>query len=544
VRILRIKQAEAALDDGRLDEACELLADEDLRSVRQGQELVGRLVRALAGRGEEHLAAGRTAPAAADCTRAEQFGGNLAEVAALKQHVAARLEHRAGQGQGRMGRLAGARQHAAAGRLSIAEQFLDNVGARPGDKTLAPAGGGDGGSGGEGGAVGLLRAELAARRAAAAAALAAAELAIQRRDWPAAVSAVLDARQHRAADGPLGKCVAEVVDGAGAAARSELAAGRPDRAELLLGRLESLAAGNVEVESLVGALEQCRRAARWAARARYRQAVEALRLLRQMLPEAKWVSAAIEQAERAAGGAEAMACGPLGMMGSGSREPVVGSREEGGEQPTTTTRTRTRTTGKETDEAGLATGYGLRATAALPERFVLQVDGAGSFLVLRGERVTLGPVSGEQRFDVPLMAAAHSVPVAIERSQGDYFLKAASAVAVNDQPTTGRLLGEGDRIAISPRCVVKFRLPNAASSTAVLELSSAALPNSDARRVVLLDRELVIGSGGACHVRASGAAERIVLRLCEGELIGPGGRAMRIGEPASIGGVGMVITKA
>ena len=59
--ILRLKQTEAALADGRLDEACELLADQELRSHSRGQELLGRLVRALAARGVEHLSAGRAA---------------------------------------------------------------------------------------------------------------------------------------------------------------------------------------------------------------------------------------------------------------------------------------------------------------------------------------------------------------------------------------------------------------------------------------------------------------------------------------------------
>ena len=50
--ILRIKQAEHALADGRLDEAYDIVAarEKDLRGNRGGQELAGELARA-AGRG-------------------------------------------------------------------------------------------------------------------------------------------------------------------------------------------------------------------------------------------------------------------------------------------------------------------------------------------------------------------------------------------------------------------------------------------------------------------------------------------------------------
>jgi len=77
VWILRIKQAEAALANGWLDEACGLLADADLRSRRQGQELLGGLIERLIARGNEHLAAGRMPQALADCRQASELGGNI-----------------------------------------------------------------------------------------------------------------------------------------------------------------------------------------------------------------------------------------------------------------------------------------------------------------------------------------------------------------------------------------------------------------------------------------------------------------------------------
>ncbi|MGB2819467.1 MAG: hypothetical protein WBF17_00695, partial [Phycisphaerae bacterium] len=75
MRILQIKQAECALTDGRLDEACELLAASDLASHHRGQKLIGRLVHGLLARGEQHLAAGNVRGALADCEKAVALGG-------------------------------------------------------------------------------------------------------------------------------------------------------------------------------------------------------------------------------------------------------------------------------------------------------------------------------------------------------------------------------------------------------------------------------------------------------------------------------------
>ena len=75
---LRIKQAEAALADGRLDEAFEIAKAADLRKQRSGQDLVGHLARALLDRGREHLDADRPIPAAHDCEKAEQLGRAIA----------------------------------------------------------------------------------------------------------------------------------------------------------------------------------------------------------------------------------------------------------------------------------------------------------------------------------------------------------------------------------------------------------------------------------------------------------------------------------
>ena len=45
--ILRLKQAETAVADGRLDEAFEIVQSEQIRQHRRGQKLIGRLAGAF-----------------------------------------------------------------------------------------------------------------------------------------------------------------------------------------------------------------------------------------------------------------------------------------------------------------------------------------------------------------------------------------------------------------------------------------------------------------------------------------------------------------
>src|SRR5204862_7568314 len=89
---------------------------------------------------------------------------------------------------------------------------------------------------------------------------------------------------------------------------------------------------------------------------------------------------------------------------------------------------------------------------ALPSKFMLRVDGAGGYCVLRQPHVTIGPVSSSRLPDIGLIAEP-GLPIAtIERAdEGDYFLRGGGIVAVNDKAADSKLLASGDRIALPPR---------------------------------------------------------------------------------------------
>jgi len=159
-----------------------------------------------------------------------------------------------------------------------------------------------------------------------------------------------------------------------------------------------------------------------------------------------------------------------------------------------------------------------RPARALPARFLLQVDGSGSYLVVCEDRVTVGPGGSSGRHDVNLQADSGLPYGTIERHEDDYFLLSDGSVKVNGQRASRSLLRHGDKVALSVRCGFSFLRPNAASGTALLQLSGTRLDRSDARRVILLQREIVLGSGPSAHVRVNGLARNIVLYAQNGTL--------------------------
>jgi hypothetical protein len=192
----------------------------------------------------------------------------------------------------------------------------------------------------------------------------------------------------------------------------------------------------------------------------------------------------------------------------------------------------------------------------LPSKFIVQIDGAGSCMVLRQPTVTIGPISSDRIPDIGLIAEAGAPVATIERADEDYFLR-GSVLAVNDKSASNKLLVSGDRISLTPRCRVSFQLPSAASTTAVLDLIGARFPRADVRRVVLLDRELVIGPGQTAHMRCDTTPEPIVLHVRDNRLfcrttaeVEVNGQPMDrekgipLGAHVRVGLVSFVVTKA
>jgi hypothetical protein len=493
VLILRLKQAESAIADGRFDEAFDIVQSEDIRQHHRGQKLIGRLARAFTKRGQENLDAERIQLALVDCNKAEKLAGNTADVARLRSAICSEMEQRRLRHRHRSFKVAQARQNIQNGWLSAGEQILD-------------------GTGDEDGQAGIVLQQAAVARLQISEAVTKAEQALRRNDLDGAVDVIL----RTGAAGNQNDKVVELISRLRALVtrriREDLDNGRINVADSLWQRVSPMANGCSEMSELGLALSQCRQAAEYVAAGRPREAVTLLRKVKLACPSAKWLSTVTDQTRQAAELLDELAASPIGL-------------DVAENAATDVSRTQNTQDGAPSLSEGLPQPIpdkmrlGARDDSSLPSKFVLQIDGVGSFLVLRDGRITVGPVSSSARPTVGLMADPNLPVATIERAEDDYFIRSSSPVRVNDATTTNKLLVDGDHIALSPRCVMKFNIPNPASTTATLTLSSARLGRADVRRIILMDRDILIGPTAGSHILAESLDETIALFAQNGRLL-------------------------
>ena len=482
--ILRIKRCETALANGRLDEATELLRDADLRAHHRGQGLIDRLVPALIERCRQHLAAGRIAPATQDCRNAERLAGNSTEIAQLRFAIdrATTDEREAIIRRDRA--AATARRLVEQGQLTLGRDFAARTDA------------------------GAIVADIDDRRSLFDRTLADANAAVDRQDWELAVKHLARAKSLCPGSGDVHLLIDTIGRNVSAEADRLIIAGQPDAAGQLLRRIESLCGSHLEVDRIRRGLDQCRAAWELLASGRHREASEILGRVANLWPAANWLRAAAMGLYRADGAIGEVRSGPLRSFAM-DETMAMPRRIPSPVRP-----------------------------AAMPlntpsGRFLLHVDGSGSYLVLQGKSISIGPLSASTPPDVPLMTSSNAPRISLSRSDEDYFLSSRIPVPINEKPAASKLLSAGDRIALGPRCRIDFQRPNPASSSAILHISGARLPWGGVRDVLLMDRELVIGPIASAHIKTRGEGEKIVIQINEGRLFCRASGSISIdGKPA------------
>ncbi len=488
--ILRIRQAECALADGRLDEAFEIAQTDEIRRHRHGQKLIGRLARALVQRGQENLAGSRFQPALTDCNKAEKLAGTLPEIAQLRAAVCNAIVQDQQARQHDALRVEQAKQHIENGWLSVGGRILDE----------APAGDGR---------AELVRQELAAARLKTEDAVGKAEQALNKGDVEEAIDIARGTVIAQSRNGRAGELLRQIRTRAVERIRSDLEQGRVDRARSLLLRLQPLGKDGTDVAELSDALAWCRQAAQHVMAGKPGMALPLLRKVKAVCPSARWLDAAISDTKRAAEAYDELDAGPLGLAATGDSKCGMRNAECGVEPAgATNPQSAIRNPQLGNSEAG-----------DMPAKFVLQIDGVGSFVVFRDARLTVGPISSSSRPMLALIADPNLPVVVLERVEGDYFIRSQTPIDVNGQSVSEKLLGDGDRIALSPRCRIRFQLPNPASTTAVLTVSGARLSRPDIRQLILMDRDILIGPYANDHIRTEQVKDPVALFAQNGRLL-------------------------
>ncbi len=513
---LRFKRVQVAIADGRLDEACELMKDPSLRAHRIGQTLLTRLMKAYIKRGQEHLKAGRVSAALNDCNQAEKLAGNTAAVMDLRAAICEAMEQN---------RLA-ARQQSR--QLERAERQFENGWISAGQELL---------SGSKDRHAQAMLADAQFQKAVMEKALQRIQTALDKGDFELAGRMYHEQGLGRRLNEQAGALLERIRQRAEAVIREHLNEGRLSQAAAILNRMPGCVADCPSLQQARQGMVWCRQAADLIETGCFWEALLYMKKTLTVLPKAHWIRQGLQQVQEAARAQMDLQAGPLGGLENTGiyrmekTEKVSPMRYNASEPfqmkaPMMTMKNEN------------------QSRADLPRIFVLQLDGIGAYLVCGDDQVTVGPVSSSARPDVGFIAAPDAKIKWIERTDGDYFLGNWQRGPLVE-PQSRQLLKEADKIEISGRCRMKFSRPNPASGTACLILGSARLPRADVQQIILMDREILIGSGRNCHIQTGRLSETMTLFIREGHLLcrQTNGSVTGIGinQRVEIGTVGLMV---
>jgi len=463
-RQVRLKQAELALREGRIDEAFAIATEKEIRDHRGGQVLLENLVQPLLDRAERHMGGERLQDALLDVERAIQAGGNRPRAAELRKQI----------------RDALASKDRAARRvreiIDSAQAHFQNGHLRTGLAALgdAPSGLPE---------ADRLRRGIESRERRAEEARKRAQALLNGGDLLEALTALADAAQAGPREEELLNLQTAAKKEAIQAASRALETGDLLVAGEIVVRLVKAAGESLESRRILDVLALAKKASRSFQTGDAEAARAAVTRLRKELPEAPWVEESLRELSRIAEATAILRAGPLGADAPnalpGPAPPPLGSPA--------------------------AAFQSLAAELSTPSRLLLWVDGVGTYLLLFGDRVTFGRAGSSARPDIALAADISGLHAEILRTEDDYFVVAAQGgVEVGGQRVTRRLLSNGDTIALAPAARLTFELPTPLSPSAVLTLKNQRI-EGDVRKVILFKDHMLLGAEDTCHVQAAPA---------------------------------------
>lgn len=501
------------MSDGRLDDAYEQAIRTDVRDHRRGQRLISRLTRAYESRVQDHLNAGNPRAALVDADRAMRLGGNQPNIVALRDEACSLMTADQNAKQARHQKIAAAKRCIASGDFSMGAKICQEVDEH--GNTV----------------VGLMH-DAEINRKLVEAALDRGRKALKASQWEAALDSLDEMKRLQPTHPEVNGLVNDVARSIVRHIRTAFAKGRLDHAEMLLERIQRYAPDSLEVEELARAIGQCRDAAAATKAAELSTAIERLKSLKRIVPEARWLDGAVKDAETVARCIESLRTGPLGALHfqtAASTETVAPKR------PRSNPPMRV-----------------FEATPVIPENFLVHLDGAGSFLVVRGSRVSIGPQSRSRPADVQLLGQMGIPAMAIERLDEDYFLTSDAPVLVNGKRTANTLLTSQNQVRLGRRGSMHFALPNSASTSATLDFVGLRLVGGNTKRVILMDDAIVVGPQPSAHIQSLSMERSMVIHFRNGELrIRPlsrttetQGSVLALDRPHDLDGLSLVITNA
>jgi len=521
----RLKAAENALNEGRLDEAYRLAIQPDLREHRRGAAVLAALTEKFVDRARGFYREDRFRDAMLDLDRAEAGGGMKKEIAELRGYVQTVAAEHERHEDSRRQRLDAAVKRIEGGSVAAGRDMLERVAAK--DRAAHD-----------------VRRKAEERATDAKRMVEDAERLLVAGQIPAAAERVRKAKTVDAHNEHVARLELQLCQTVMENARAAIVEGKLGRAadELAcVGDLGKALPGRRELGEL---LTIAREAAGCVSGHRYSDARRQVMSLARHLPDAGWLKMAIEQLRQLDELQTALCAGPLG-----DRVVIAPSTKDGGQCPPykAVARAEARNSGLD-DTIGLPGR--IDVAGGMPDRLLLLVDGGGSYLILRGGQASVGRAASEHPADVPLFSDVAERHANVARVDDDYFLFGVKDVEVGGNKTKHQLLRDGDRVVLGKKAKFTFRLPSRKSPSAVLELSDTTKMPNDVRRVVLFNQQATLGNGPTAHILCRHAGTPLVVFERNGQLwirqqsdghVDTDAKPLRLGEPIEIGGVGLVL---
>lgn len=489
---LRLRQAETAFAEGRLNEVARLVEQQEVREHRDGQRLLTRLVDAFVDRGREHFQAGRFVEANADCREAKILAGEQSSIAALASEIsAARIE--AQKTATRKHRIAAeVGQEIARGELDLGEKLLAGFEANGLSSGSLP---------------GRINDQIAVSRERIEAASSRARREAKAGHTRASVTAILELQKLSPSHPELVDLIDQVTTPIVSQLWREVEAARLDRVDTLIESVRPLIDFDPELTEVCRAISSVAEINALLGAACYHEASLRIRKLAPLLGNVDWLQELAGKVTQAADLAVEIQSSPLSLLELSGRESVRN-------QP-----------------AFPATNSHVPVfrTASLPEQLVLQIDGIGSTLLVRQPTLSMGAVGRSRSCSITLTGFPGKGSITIDRTSGRCRITAfeTSDVAVNDRPCQEKVLADGDSVRVGKRCRFRFRRPTPDVPSAVLELSGTRLTRPDIRSIVLFDETVIVGPGPSSHIVARDLDQPLILFVQNGVLYGRSGLSNR-----------------
>lgn len=467
----RIRAAEAALADGRIDEALAAALDPALADAPRRADLVNGLSRPLLARARLALLDGDAPAAIRDLDRLSALGFDSPDARELRARATQARDRAAGNAAAQReaeARVAGAGRD---GRLDSMRVEIDNV--ADADRRAR------------------LERELSGKLERIEQILNQAQSALLRDDLLGAARLWRDAVSRHGRTQQTDDFGGRLATGLAGAVQRWVAAGELAKLAPAEEALEALAGGWPGVEPAQQAIGLCRRAAEQLAIREDAALRQTLLRLQAVVRDATWVNAALKDLSEVISRREALVGSPLGalmpdatvMLGQSPVEP----------KPT-------------------LPGVPARSRPALPDGGLLMlIDGGGSSLWLRQPRVRFGRRGSSGSAEILLPGDLLAVHAEIVREDQDYFLIAHGPAEVNQRSVKRVLLRNGDRVRLGNSAKFVFAQPTSRSGSAVLNLNHECRLPDDVGTVVLFDETALIGPQPTCHVRTRDTQSQVVV---------------------------------